>query len=154
MSAPAAAARKPRPVARVERWVEAEAGRHHGQAEQRQPASAEPAPSALAPAVAGTGVRVVPLRVGHAVVEHGVRQPHAADPVDARAHGVRRILAPASPVLEEVEGLAAVLALSALHPFVLPPLPATGRAREEGARLGRDHRGEALMIGAAVALAG
>ena len=89
------------------------------------------------------------------MVEHGVCQPHAADPLDARPHRVRRILAPASPVVGDVKGLPAVLALSALHPVLLPPLPPVGGrggTGEEGAGLGGDHRGEALAIRAAVAL--
>lgn len=40
VSASAAAACQPRPVASVEGWVKAKAGRHHGQTEKSQPASA------------------------------------------------------------------------------------------------------------------
>lgn len=76
--------------------------------------------------------------------------------MDAHPHRVQSILAPASLVLEEVKGFAAVLALSTLHPFVSSPLPvvARPRAQEKGARLVGDHRGEARMMGAAVALTG
>ncbi|TNN28962.1 hypothetical protein EYF80_060889 [Liparis tanakae] len=163
--AAAAAAPEPRPVAGVERRVEAEAGRHQGQAEQRQPARAQPPPPAAAAgaaatglaAVAGAGVRVVPLGVGHAVVEHGVRQPHAADPPHAGAHGVRRVVAPPPPVVGHVEDAAAVFALGALQAVLLPPLPAVGGRRggagEEGARLGGDGGGEARVVPAAAAAA-
>lgn len=91
------------------------------------------------------------------MVEHGVCQPHAADPSDAHPHRVWRVLAPASPIVGAIEGLAAVLTLGTLNHVRLPPLASVaggGGAREEGAWLIRDHRGEPVAIGATVALIG
>lgn len=89
------------------------------------------------------------------MIQHGVRQPHAAHPADAGSDGVGGVLAAPPSVVGDVKGLAAVLALRSLRPVFLPPLASVGGRRgagEEGAGLGGDNRGDALVVQAALAL--
>lgn len=118
-------------VARPKRGVATHAGRHQRQADQRRPAQAE----ALVAGVAGARVRVVALRVRHAVVQQAVGAPHEADPPDAGLDGVGRLLAPAPPIVLVVEHLLTVNATETLP--VLHVTLAFGRRRS---RLQRHHR--------------
>ena len=131
--APAAPARQSCPVARVKRRVEAQARRHQRQPQQSRPARAQAPPAAVA-SVAGAGIGVVPLGVRHAVVQQGVRQPHAAGAPDKRPHRVWGVLAPASPVVSAEDRLPAVPAAGALRPVAYPALvaPLGGGARQQG----------------------
>lgn len=104
MLAPAAAAGHTAAVARVQRRVAAQTGRQHRQTQQGRPAQTE----TFLAGVARARVGVVTLRVGHAVVEHAVRAPHEADPVDAGPDRVGRVVALSAPVLLVVEHVPAV----------------------------------------------
>ena len=118
-------------VARPQRGVAAHAGRQQRQTHQRRPAQAE----ALVAGVAGARVRVIPLRVRHAVIQQAVGAPHEADPPDAGLNGVWCFLATSPPVVLVVEHVLTVNAARALA-VLLPPL-AFGL---EGSRLHRHHR--------------
>lgn len=86
------------------KWhVAAHAGHQERQSQKRQPAQTE----TLFAGIARARVRIVALRVRHAVVKEAVCAPHEAHPPNARLHGVRSFLAASSPVFRWAEhGLA------------------------------------------------
>lgn len=132
-------------VAHVQRRVAAQTGRQHRQTQQGRPAKAE----TFLAGVARARVRVVALRVGHAVVEHAVGAPHEAHPVDAGPNGVRRVVAVSAAVLLVVEHVPAVNAarsLSVLFPSLALEL--------EHPRLGGHHFTVAVALEVALAEVG